>query len=42
VHLAYEWHVAPSQLADESPRMLATMYRYLRWRASEERKAARK
>jgi hypothetical protein len=39
VHLAYEWRVLPSQLAEESPRMLATMYRYLRWRAVEQRKA---
>lgn len=42
VHLAYEYGLAPSAVADESPRMIATMARYLRWRASEQRKARRK
>jgi len=40
--LAYEWRVLPHELANESPRMLTTMYRYLRWRAGEQRKAAKK
>jgi len=38
-HLAYEFHIAPSVLLAESDRMLITMLRYLRWRASNERKA---
>jgi hypothetical protein len=41
VHLSYEWKVPPSALLDESPRMIATMHRYLRWRSSEMRKASR-
>lgn len=39
MHLAYEFHIPPSAVAAESPRMVATMWRYLRWRNSEQRKA---
>jgi len=35
VHLAFEFKVPPSSLEHESPRMLATMQRYLEWRANE-------
>jgi hypothetical protein len=37
--LAYEYHIAPSQLLNESPRMLVTLQRYLRWRNVQERNA---
>ena len=40
-HLAYEYHIAPRQLEQESPRMLWTMQRYLYWRNVQERKAHR-
>lgn len=45
VHLAYEFHIPPATLEHESPRMLATMERYLQWRVSEmnkQREKARK
>ena len=38
-HLAYEFGLAPSVVAAETPRMIATMWRYLRWRNIQERKA---
>jgi hypothetical protein len=37
--LSYEWKQPPSIIAAESPRMIATMYRYLRWRVLEQQKA---
>ncbi len=37
-HLSYEFHIAPSQILNESPRMQATMMRYLRWRGIQQRK----
>ena len=45
MHLAYEFHVPPSSLEHESPRMLSTMQRYLTWRQGEitkQREKARK
>lgn len=39
MHLAYEYRLAPSVVAAESPRMIATMWRYLRWRGIQERNA---
>jgi hypothetical protein len=42
VHLAYEFRLAPSVVANESPRMIATMQRYLRWRGIEAKKAMTK
>ena len=38
MHLAYEYGIAPSVLAQESDRMLFTMHRYLSWRAIEAQK----
>jgi len=38
-HLAYEFHLAPSVVLAESPRMQVTMLRYLRWRGNEMKKA---
>jgi hypothetical protein len=37
--LAYEFHIPPSALLAESPRMLVTLQRYLRWRNVQERQA---
>jgi len=37
--LSFEYHVAPAQLLQESPRMLWTMEKYLRWRNIQENKA---
>lgn len=41
VHLAYEWRVLPDELERLSPRMLATMYRYLSWRQMQIQKASK-
>lgn len=42
VHLAYEYHLAPSVLLAESDRMLWTMHRYLRWRQVEMNKGRKR
>ena len=34
-HLSYEWHIPPSAVLAEDPRMQVTMLRYLRWRAAQ-------
>jgi len=39
--LAYEFHLSPSQVLSESPRMQMTMLRYLKWRSYEIAKARR-
>lgn len=39
MHLAYEFHLSPAEVLAESPRMQATMMRYLRWRGVQARKA---
>ena len=38
-HIAHEFHIPPSAVLAESPRMQATMLRYLRWRVVEQQKA---
>ena len=38
-HLAYEFHIPPTAVLHESPRMQMTMMRYLHWRGVQERKA---
>lgn len=42
VHLSYEWKIPPDEVERQSPRMIATMYRYLRWRSIEQAKGSRK
>ena len=41
-HLAYEYHIPPSAVLAETPRMQATMLRYLRWRSVQQSKANRR
>lgn len=38
-HLAYEYHIPPSAVLAESPRMQVTMMRYLRWRGAQASKS---